>query len=103
MDKLKGYKDWIDDKKIPAINFKSIEEELKDEEFTPEIIAGKSACAGGLCDWVKNIAIYYDVFTNVAPKQAAAEQASMDLEAANTKKAIMEAEVNELNSALAVL
>lgn len=63
----------------------------------------KSACAGGLCDWVKNIAIYYDVFTNVAPKQAKAEQAAIDLEAANTKKAIMEAEVAELNAALAVL
>jgi len=63
----------------------------------------KSACAGGLCDWVKNISIYYDVFTNVAPKQAAAEKAAIDLEEANSKKAIMEAEVAELNAALAIL
>lgn len=43
------------------------------------------------------------MFTNVAPKQAAAEQAAIDLEEANTKKAKMEAEVAELNAALKIL
>jgi len=73
LDVLKNYKNEIDDKKVPAINFKEIQAKLDDPEFTPEIIMTKSECTGGLCDWVKNIAIYYDVFTNVAPKQALAE------------------------------
>ena len=43
------------------------------------------------------------MFTNVAPKQAMAEKAAIDLEEANIKKATMEAEVAELNAALKVL
>jgi len=67
------------------------------------LIKVKSDCAGGLCDWVRNIAIFFDVFTNVAPKQAKAEAAAIQLEEANALKAKMEAEVAELNAALKVL
>jgi dynein heavy chain len=103
LDKLKNYKNDIDAKKVPAINFAQIQSTLEDETFTPELIKAKSECAGGLCDWVKNIAIYYDVFTNVAPKKAKVEEAEVELAEANEKKAIMEAEVAELNAALSIL
>lgn len=68
LDKLKNYKNEIEAKKVPAINFAQIQSTLDDETFTVELIRAKSDCAGGLCDWVRNIAIFYDVFTNVAPK-----------------------------------
>jgi len=103
LDKLKNYKNDIDNKRVPAINFTQIQSVLDDETFTPELIKAKSECAGGLCDWVKNIAIYYDVFTNVAPKKAKVEEAEIELAEANEKKATMEAEVAELNAALAIL
>lgn len=103
MDKLKGYKEDIDAKRVPPQNFKAIEEVLADENFTPEVIYSKSSAAAGLCDWVKNIAIYYNVFTNVAPKRLAVEQAQVDLAAANEKKETMEAKVAELMAALKIL
>lgn len=73
MDKLKNYKEDIDAKKVPASNFAAIKEVLEDENFTPEVIYSKSSAAAGLCDWVKNIAVYYNVFTTVAPKRLAVE------------------------------
>jgi len=103
LDKLKNYKADIDEKRVPEINFKAIADVLADETFTPEIIMSKSSAAAGLCDWVKNIAVYYHVFTTVAPKRAAVEQAQIDLAAANDKKATMEAQVAELMAALQIL
>jgi dynein heavy chain len=73
LDKLKSYKNDIDEKRVPAMNFAAIQSVLDDPEFTPEIIFNKSSAAAGLCDWVKNIAVYYSVFTTVAPKRAAVE------------------------------
>jgi RNase H-fold protein (predicted Holliday junction resolvase) len=43
------------------------------------------------------------VFTNVAPKRLAVEQAERDLAAANEKKATMEAKVADLMAALQIL
>jgi dynein heavy chain len=103
LDKLKNYKQDIDEKRVPASNFKAIEDILNDENFTPEIIYTKSQAAAGLCDWVKNIAIYYNVFCNVAPKRAAVEQAEIELTQANEKKATMEATVADLMASLKVL
>jgi dynein heavy chain len=53
----------------------------------------KSSAAGGLCDWVINITCYYDVVVSVEPKKLKAAAAAAELEAANTKKAEMEAMV----------
>jgi len=79
LDKLKNYKNDIDEKKVPEMNFKAIADVLADETFTPEIIVTKSSAAAGLCDWVKNIAVYYDVFMNVAPKRLKCEEAQVQL------------------------
>lgn len=103
LDKLKSYKEDIDAKRVPEQNFKAIQDVLADETFTPEIIYNKSSAAAGLCDWVKNIAVYYDVFMNVAPKRKAVEEAQEQLAEANEKKATMEAKVAELMAALQIL
>ena len=52
---------------------------------------------------MRNISVYFHIFTTVAPKRMAVEAAEIDLANANEKKATMEAEVAELNAALAVL
>jgi dynein heavy chain len=100
---LEGFKEKIDQEVVPANNFKAIRPQLADPNFTPAIIRTKSSCAGGLCDWVINITMYYDVVVTVEPKKAAVRAAQERLAAANAKKAEMDELVATLNAALAVL
>ncbi len=76
---------------------------MADPNFTAAIIKTKSSCAGGLCDWVINITMYYDVVVTVEPKKAAVRAAQQRLADANAKKAEMDELVAKLNEALAVL
>ena len=50
-----------------------------------EIISGKNPAAGGLCNWVINIVVYYDVIESVEPKRMALAAAQQTLEEANAK------------------
>ena len=84
-------------------NFKMIRPQLADPNFTPAIIRNKSSCAGGLCDWIINITMYYDVVISVEPKKAAVRAAQNRLAEANAKKEEMDNLVATLNAALAVL
>jgi dynein heavy chain len=63
----------------------------------------KSECAAGLCDFVINITMYYDVVISVEPKKLAVAEAQATLAAANEKKSIVDALVKELNDKLQVL
>lgn len=86
LESLNQYKDAIDNDRVPANNFKQIRETLALETFTPEIIATKSSAAAGVCDWIKNISSYYDVFVSVEPKKLAVAEAKQTLADANEKK-----------------
>lgn len=77
--------------------------QLADPNFTAANLRNKSSCAGGLCDWVINITMYYDVVVTVEPKKAAVRAAQQRLADANSKKAEMDELVAKLNEALAVL
>lgn len=103
LNTLNEFKGLVDEDKVPANNFKNIRPFLADEEFTPEIVKGKSSCAAGVCDWIINITAYYDVVVSVEPKKQAVREATETLEAANTKKATMDELVAKLNADLAVL
>ncbi len=50
----------------------------------------KSKAAGGVCDWIKNITMYYDVFISVEPKKLAVRSAENKLAEANEKKETMD-------------
>jgi dynein heavy chain len=76
---------------------------LGDETFTPEIVMKSSPAASGLCDWIINITMYYDVVVSVEPKKLAVKEAQETLAAANAKKEEVDALVAELNAALAKL
>jgi dynein heavy chain len=47
----------------------------------------KSSAAGGLCDFIINITMYYEVVVTVEPKKLAVAKAQAELAAANEKKA----------------
>lgn len=100
---LEGFKEKIDQDLVSQNNFKAIRPQLADPNFTPAIIRNKSSCAGGLCDWVINITMYYDVVVTVEPKKAAVRAAQQRLAEANAKKEEMDTLVANLNAALAVL
>ena len=93
----------IDDGEIPGQNFRANKETLDDPTFTPEIIGSKSACAGGLCDFVLNLTAYYNVVISVEPKRKAVDEAKETLAAATAKKEEVDALVAELKEKLGVL
>ena len=57
-----------------------------------------SPAASGLCDWIINITMYYDVVVSVEPKKLAVKEAQETLAAANQKKEEVDALVAELNA-----
>jgi dynein heavy chain len=103
MESLNTYKDQIDNDRVPGNNFKAIRDTLALETFTPENIATKSSAAAGVCDWIRNITSYYDVFVSVEPKKAAVAEAKATLAAANEKKGQVDALVADLNAKLQIL
>lgn len=88
---------------IPSKNFDAIRGTLADETFTPEIVNKSSPAAAGLCDWIINITMYFDVVVSVEPKKIAVAEAQATLAAANAKKEEVDTLVAKLNAELAEL
>ena len=86
-----------------SVNFKAIRETLADENFNEENVKKAAVAAGGVCVWVTNITVYYDVFVMVEPKKAAVAEMTKKLEEANAKKQEMEDLVADLTAKLNVL
>ena len=59
--------------------------------------------AAGLCSWVVNILIYYEVFCDVAPKRNALNKANAELQAAKDKLNAVETKVAGLQAQLKIL
>ena len=55
----------------------------------------------GLCEWVININTFYFVYLDVEPKQRALVEAKQELQDAEEKMAVINAEINRLEVALA--
>jgi dynein heavy chain len=72
---LLGFKEEVDNERIPPKNFDAIRPVLADETFTPEIVMKSSPAASGLCDWIINITMYFDVVISVEPKKLAVKEA----------------------------
>ena len=103
MDYLKGVKDKVDDRSIPKVNFSEVKVYTDLEEFTPEVIVKKNKAAAGLCSFVVNIVMYYEVVTTVEPKRKALAEANAQLEAANSQLEEVNAKLAELTDKLAKL
>ena len=103
IDYLKAIKSGVDEQTIPKINFSEVKALTNLEHFTPEIIMTKNKAAAGLCSFVINIVLYYEVVVTVEPKRKALAEANEMLESANAQlKTVME-QVAELESKLAKL
>jgi dynein heavy chain len=100
---LKGIKTGVDERTIPKMNFKEVHELIDLPHFTPEIIMGKNKAAAGLCSFVVNIVMYYEVVVTVEPKRQALQEANEQLESANSQLKTVMDQVAELESKLAKL
>jgi len=104
IEDLKGMKGIIDSSSMPAKNVDGARPYLALEHVSNiEIMKKKSNAAAGLCDFLINIVMYYDIVVTVEPKRQALKQAQSDLEEANTKLAEVNAHVADLESKLATL
>jgi dynein heavy chain len=100
---LIDFKEKIDTGKVNPANFKNVQEQLDDPNMTVEALKNVSSAAAGLCAWAINIVIYYNVVVTVEPKKKAVAEGQATLDAANTKKAEVDALVAKLNAEVQVL
>ena len=103
IERLEGFKTYVENQSVNAVNFKGIRQIIADPSFTKENIKTKSSAAGGLCDWVLNITQYYDVVVGVEPKRKAVAEAKRQLQEATEKKERSDALVAKLMEELSVL
>ncbi|KAF4733564.1 hypothetical protein FOZ62_017846 [Perkinsus olseni] len=103
LESLKAFKGEIDDGNVPGQNISCARPLTEAEDFTVESMKKKSAAAAGLCEWVINIIMYYDVVITVEPKKQSLREANEMLAGANERLAIVQAQVAELQAKLAKL
>ena len=104
IEDLKALKGVIDRSEMPAKNIDGCRPYLVLEHVANlDIMRKKSNAAAGLCDFLLNIVVYYDIVVTVEPKRNALKQAQQELEQATTRLAEVQAHVADLESKLAVL
>eukprot|EP00899_Mesostigma_viride_P021711 jgi/Mesvir1/29541/Mv05860-RA.1 len=103
LEQLKQFKNEIYSERVPAVNFKAVRPYLDIPSFNVSSIMSKSRAAAGLCGWVRNIATYYDIICDVAPKRARLAEAEHQLADANEKLQAVLPRVEQLRAKLAEL
>jgi len=100
---LKSIKSHVDNNTIPKINMIEVKALTDLEHFKYDVMLKKNSAAAGLCSFVVNIVMYYEVVVTVEPKRKALLEANEQLASANaTLKTVME-QVAMLESKLAKL
>jgi len=104
IDDLKGLKGLIDNSQLSAKAVDGARPYLALEHVSNlEIMKKKSNAAAGLCDFLLNIVVYYDIVVTVEPKRNALKQAQQELADANQKLEEVNAHVADLQSKLETL
>jgi dynein heavy chain len=101
LENLKSFKGEIDSGNVPKQNLENARPLTTAEDFTVESVMKKSKTAAGLCEWVLNIILYYDVVVQVEPKKNALREATETMNNANARLAEVQALVADLEAKLA--
>ncbi|KAL0208847.1 hypothetical protein P9112_011434 [Eukaryota sp. TZLM1-RC] len=96
---LKNY----DKENIPANALAAVRSYLADENFSGDFIAKKSAAAAGICEWAKNVVVFYDIHCEVEPKRQRLAEANASLDESRSKLATVKSRVAKLEKRLAAL
>eukprot|EP00927_Polykrikos_kofoidii_P017168 TRINITY_DN17790_c1_g3_i1.p1 TRINITY_DN17790_c1_g3~~TRINITY_DN17790_c1_g3_i1.p1 ORF type:complete len:1649 (+),score=334.05 TRINITY_DN17790_c1_g3_i1:463-4947(+) len=102
---LRNFQAEIDAMRVPPQNVEEARR-LKDalgNDFTPDIMSKKAQAAGGLCEWVINIIMYYDIVVEVEPKKRGLEQCKAQMDQATNRHQEVMAQVARLEAELAEL
>jgi len=100
---LKGIKTNIDNQTINKMNFVEVKPLLELDHFNYETILTKNKAAAGLCSFVVNIVMYYEVVVTVEPKRKALAEANEQLSQANEQLRTVQELVAGLEAKLAKL
>mmetsp|Transcript_146756 Transcript_146756/g.471049 ORF Transcript_146756/g.471049 Transcript_146756/m.471049 type:complete len:4209 (+) Transcript_146756:103-12729(+) len=105
LENLKAFKNQINEGNVPQVNIERARkiQIAMGEVFSYEGMAKKSGAVAGLCTFIINIIMYYDVVIQVEPKRNALREATETLNNANTKLAFVKKLVAELEAKLAKL
>lgn len=101
IENLKEVKTCIDASQFPEVNRQEMDQFLTLDFFNPDIIRTKNSAAGGLCSFVINIIIYYDIVVTVEPKRIALALANQQMAEAQAQLAKVNALVADLEAKLA--
>jgi len=100
---LKGIKAAVDDQTMPKVNMIEVKPLVELEHFKTEIILTKNKAAAGLCSFVLNIVMYYEIVVTVEPKRKALAEANEQLSTANQQLKEVTEMVSGLEAKLAKL
>eukprot|EP00163_Fabomonas_tropica_P031151 TRINITY_DN730_c1_g2_i2.p1 TRINITY_DN730_c1_g2~~TRINITY_DN730_c1_g2_i2.p1 ORF type:complete len:4514 (+),score=1634.66 TRINITY_DN730_c1_g2_i2:234-13775(+) len=90
----------FDKEHIPAANLVDVRKYVAMPGFNKDNIMSKSRAAAGICEWVRNIVIYYDIYCEVQPKRDRLEEANAQLMQSQQKLASIKNKVESLNNKL---
>ncbi|KAL0221332.1 hypothetical protein RCL1_001186 [Eukaryota sp. TZLM3-RCL] len=99
LNQLKTY----DKENIPANALAAVRSYLADENFNGPFIATKSSAAAGICEWARNVVVFYDIHCEVEPKRQRLAEANAKLEESRSKLNAVKARVEKLERRLGVL
>jgi len=100
VDKFLGSLISFDKEAIPDANMKAVEKYVTNPLFKGDAIRSKSSAAAGLCEWVRNIVIYYKIFLKVNPMRERLQEANDKLEKSTASLNVIKSKVADLDSKL---
>jgi dynein heavy chain len=100
VDKFLGSLISFDKEAIPDANMKAVEKYVTNPSFKGDAIRSKSSAAAGLCEWVRNIVIYYKIFLKVNPMRERLQEANDKLEKSTASLNVIKSKVADLDSKL---
>ncbi|KAL0241591.1 hypothetical protein GEMRC1_006826 [Eukaryota sp. GEM-RC1] len=93
----------FDKENIPDKALAAVRPYLADENFNGDFIKTKSAAAAGICEWARNVVIFYDIHCEVEPKRQRLAEANAQLDESRAKLAAVTAKVEKLERRLKAL
>ena len=83
---------------IPETHIAQLRPYLSSPDFTGEVVTPKSTPAGFLCEWVRNVVKYYELYCYVQPKRESVQEGKLRLEEASIRVLKIKAHVEKIQA-----
>ena len=91
---LRGFKR----ESVPEAHLTQLRPYLASPDFTAAAVAPRSQAAACLCEWVRGVVQYYELFCHVQPKRDAVQELKLRAEEANIRVAKMRVQVERVQA-----